>query len=215
MNTHFVRACAVETHVKILHEPPYAKISRKNARPRTTAQTVCKPAQSKRMSRFHRSHFIRKFTGKMPQPRLSPERGHTLCASLRSRNACQDFTRATLCENFQEKCAPQNHGADGMQACAVEPHVKISQEPLHTEIYRKIAATQIEPRTRTHTLCEPAQSKRMSRFYTRRFIQKFTGNRPQKRVSTLIKHQASHLLLETLSVDALFGEECFYILAAK
>ena len=31
-------------------------------------------------------------------------RGTTLCASLRSRNACEDFTRATLYENLQIKC---------------------------------------------------------------------------------------------------------------
>ena len=38
---------------------------------KTTPQTLCKPAQSERMSRFHKSHFIQKFTGKMPQPRVS------------------------------------------------------------------------------------------------------------------------------------------------
>ena len=30
----------------------------------------------------HKSHIIRKFTGKMPQARMIPERRHTLCASL-------------------------------------------------------------------------------------------------------------------------------------
>ena len=30
-----------------------------------------------------------------------PERGHTLCASLRSRNACQDFIGDALYENLQ------------------------------------------------------------------------------------------------------------------
>ena len=45
--------------------------------PRTRIHILCEPAQSKCMSRFHKSHFIRKFTGKMPQPKLSPERGHT------------------------------------------------------------------------------------------------------------------------------------------
>ena len=39
------------------------------------------------------------------RPRLSPERGRTLCASLRSRNACQDFARATLHGNLKEKGA--------------------------------------------------------------------------------------------------------------
>ena len=93
--------------------------------------TLCEPAQSKctstlhnrhqkshftlkfeYMSTFHKrhqkSHFIQKFTGKMPRPRLGPERGHTLCASLRSRNACPHVTR----------------------------DIKISQEPLYPEIYR-------------------------------------------------------------------------------
>ena len=37
---------------------------------------MCEPAQSKCKLTFHKSHFIRKFTGKMPRPRLSPERRH-------------------------------------------------------------------------------------------------------------------------------------------
>ena len=40
------------------------------------------------------------FTGKFCRPK--PRR--RLCASLRGRNACQDFTRATLYGNLQEKC---------------------------------------------------------------------------------------------------------------
>ena len=46
--------------------------------------------------RNQKSHSIQKFTGKMPLPRMSLERNHIFCASLRSRNACQNFTRATL-----------------------------------------------------------------------------------------------------------------------
>ena len=128
-------------------EPLYTEIYRKNAaaqiEPRTWTHTLCKPAQSKCTSTFHKSHFIRKFKGKMPRPRLSPDthyaractvemhfklqhftratlygnlqknavaqielrtRTHTLCASLRSRNALQHVTRATLYGNLQEKC---------------------------------------------------------------------------------------------------------------
>ena len=48
-NQYFVRAGAVETHVKISQEP-----------------------------------LIQKFTRKMVRPRMSPERGGTLCASLRT-----------------------------------------------------------------------------------------------------------------------------------
>ena len=64
----------------------------------------CKPAQSKRMSRFHTSHLTRKFTGKMSRTKMSPERRRTLCTSLHGRNACQDVTRATLYGNLQAKC---------------------------------------------------------------------------------------------------------------
>ena len=46
-----------------------------------------------------------------------------------------------------------------VRACAVETHVKISQEPLHTEIYRENAAPQIEPGMQTHILCEPVSSE--------------------------------------------------------
>ena len=40
----------------------------------------------------------------MLHPIMSPERKHTPCVSLRSRNACQDFTRGILYRNLQEKC---------------------------------------------------------------------------------------------------------------
>ena len=67
----------------------------------------------------------------------------TLCASLHSRNARQHVIRATLYRNLQEKCrAPewaQNADTHFVWACAVETHVKISQEALYTEIYRKNA----------------------------------------------------------------------------
>ena len=90
---HFVRDCAVEMHVEISQEPPFTEIYRKNAapriEPRTRTHTLCEPAQSKHMPRFHKSHFILKFTRKLPQTKMSPERTRTLCASLHSRNACQ------------------------------------------------------------------------------------------------------------------------------
>ena len=49
-------------------------------------------------------HFIRKFTGKMLRPTLSPERRPRLCASLRGRKGCHDLTRVILYGNLQEKC---------------------------------------------------------------------------------------------------------------
>ena len=126
-------ACAIEMHFNMSQEPLCTEIYRKNAaaqnQPRMQTHTLCKPVQSKCTATCHKSHFVRKFTGKMPQPkttahtlcepksdfirkfpgkmprpRLSPERRHTLCASLRSRNACQNFTRVTLYGNLHVKC---------------------------------------------------------------------------------------------------------------
>ena len=40
---------------------------------KSAPQTLREHAQSKRVSRFHKSHFVRKFTGKMPRPRVSDQ----------------------------------------------------------------------------------------------------------------------------------------------
>ena len=108
-DTHVVQACAVETHVKISHRATlYTNLQVKCRRSRMSPEcghTCCASLwQWKRMSKFHTSHFIRKFTRTMPQTKMSSERGRRLCASLRSRSACQDFTRATLYGNLQGKC---------------------------------------------------------------------------------------------------------------
>ena len=55
---------------------------------------------------FHKSHFVREFTGECQGPGAR----RRLCASLRSRNAFGHFTRATFCRNLQEKC-PSPAGA--------------------------------------------------------------------------------------------------------
>ena len=96
---HFVRAWAVETRVKI-SQATIQKFAGKMRQRKATADTLCEPA---RMSRFHKSHFMRNF-GPKPRP--------TLCASLRSRNAWQDFKRATLifAEIKKKNAASQNHG---------------------------------------------------------------------------------------------------------
>ena len=110
--------------------------------------------------------FIRKFTGKMPRPRLSPECGRRLCASLHSRNALQHFSRGPeprrtlVCEPARSKCKSKFHKSHFIP---------------YTENYRKNAAAQIEPRMRTQTLCELAQSKCTSTFP----IVKFSPNSQQ------------------------------------
>ena len=73
LGPHFVRACAVEMHVNISEESLFAVICRKNVapqnEPRTRTHTLCaRVGQLKRMSRFHKSHLIRKFTAQSEQP---------------------------------------------------------------------------------------------------------------------------------------------------
>ena len=73
---HFVRACALEMHVKILREtseePLCTEIYRKNPAaqigPRMQTHILCEPAQSKRMPGFHKSHFIRNLQVKCRRP---------------------------------------------------------------------------------------------------------------------------------------------------
>ena len=155
-----VRACAVEMHFNMSQVPLHTEISWKKStpqiEPRLQAHTLCETARSKCTSTFHKGHFIRKFTGNLPRPRLSPERRHTLCASLGSRNARQHFTRATLFGNLQEKCRAPKPRADFVQACTGDMHFNVSLEPLYAEIYRKEVP---RPKTAAQTLCKPAPSK--------------------------------------------------------
>ena len=56
-----------------------------------------------------------------------------------------------------------------MRACAAEFRSTFHKR-LYMEIDRKNAAAQIEPRTQTHTLCKPGQSKCRSTFHKSHFI---------------------------------------------
>ena len=132
---------------------------RRKTDPKTGTRTSCEPAQSKRMSRFHKSNFIRIFTvqekWKMPRPKAA---AHTLCEPVQSKRASR-FHRS----HFIQKNAVQNHGPHFVRACAVETHVKIQK----SHFMRKFT---------------------MSRFH-KSFTQKFTGKILENRLSTLIKHR--------------------------
>ena len=54
-----------------------------------------------RMSRFHKSHSIQKFTGKMPQPKTATQ---TLCEPAQSKHMKIYFTRPTVILKFTGKC---------------------------------------------------------------------------------------------------------------
>ena len=83
--------------------------------------------------------------------------------------------RATLCASLRNRNARQHFTGAALYGN-----------------WQKNAAAQIESRTRTHTLCEPAQSKCTSTFHRSHFIRKFTGHaaaqiEPRTRTHTLCK----------------------------
>ena len=181
--------------------------------------TLREPAQSKRMCRFHKSHFAQKFTRKIPRPRLSPECRH----SLRNRNALQHFTRdirrATFYRNlkmplprfstshkrhqkshfiqkFRGKMpGPRSRGrghtfdASLRSRNALQHFTRDIRRATLSEIYKKKAAAQIEPRTRGHTLCASLRSRNACPHVTRDIrrakplYRKFTGKMPRPRLS--------------------------------
>ena len=95
---------------------------------------------------------------KMPQTKLSPERGRTLCASLRSRNACphatssRDIRRATLYGNLQgdmprPRMRTHTLCKPAKSKCMSTCHK--SHRKNHF-IIRKLTGKIPRPRTRTH-----------------------------------------------------------------
>jgi hypothetical protein len=66
-----------------------------------------------------------KFTGKMSQAKMSPERGHTFCAILCSRNARQDFTEQLHTEIYRKNAGAQTEHPD--QPPAFTPTVRTPQ----------------------------------------------------------------------------------------
>ena len=112
---HFVRACAIEMHVHMPQETSeerlYTELWRKNAtaqsgpRRQTNVVRACAIEMHVHMSQeTSEEQLYTEICRKNAAAQIGPRMQRTLCASLRNRNACQDFTRATLCGNLQAKC---------------------------------------------------------------------------------------------------------------
>ena len=165
-------------------EPLDTEIYRKNAVPQNRNPPLCASLRGRKACQdFTRATLYRN----LQEKRRGQEPRPTLCASLRSRNACQDFTRATSDGNLQVKC------------CRPKPRRTLCaslrrRNACHKSHFaRRFTGKTLGPAT--HTFCEPAKSKHMSRFHKSHSIRKFAGKMPQTRVSTLIKHRPLLLLL--------------------
>ena len=112
-------------HVNISQEPFFTEIYRENAAPQNLGPHFVRACAAEMHVNISREPLHEKFTGKMPRLRVSPERGHTLCASLRLRHACQHFTRAAFAEIYRKNAGAQSEHPD--QAPAFTPTVRTPQ----------------------------------------------------------------------------------------
>ena len=135
------------------------------------------------------SNFLQKFTGKMPQPKTTAQ---TFCASLRSRSACQDFTRVTyLYGSLQKKCrSPKPRPT----LCAGLHSRNAYQDFIKSHLIRKLTGKMPQPKTTAQTLCEPAQSKRMSRFHKSHLLYIYTEIYEPAQSKRMSRFHKSHFI---------------------
>ena len=66
-----VRACAIEMHMDTSQKPFCFKIYWENAGRESRDTRLCEPAQQRQTWTCHKMHFVRNFTGKMPDANQS------------------------------------------------------------------------------------------------------------------------------------------------
>ena len=139
----------------------------------------------------------------MPRTRTGT---HTLCASLRSRNKLVSFTRAIFTEMYRENAAPKNRDTHFLRACAVEMHLKISQEPL-----QKIPRPSWSILTGHAHFAEPSKSKCTEKFPKSHVIRKFPGKMPRPKPGHTHTHFVRACPVEMrleISQEPLYTEMC-------
>ena len=132
-------------HMVISQEPSLENWQEK-CRAHTLTHIWRERALSKCTWTSHENIFMQESAGKKPGPRSWP---HTFYKPAQS--TCNGhLTRATLCDNFQEKCRVSKPGktrgadrADFVRACAIKMDMDISQEQFYARI-SKNATTQME-----------------------------------------------------------------------
>ena len=131
--------------------------------PKTGTPTLCEPAESKRMSRFHKRNFYTEIHSQNAAPQ---NRGADLLRRLGSRNACQDFTRATLYINLQEKCRapkPRRTLCASLRGRNALQHVK---NHFLLKFTGKMPCTRLSPE-RGHTFCASLHNRNALQHFIR------------------------------------------------
>ena len=147
-DTHFVRACAAEKHFSTSQEPLYTEIYMTNSAPQNLGPHFARACAVQMHVSTSQGPLYTEMYRKSATPIHTPEPRTTVCASLRSWNACQHVTRATLYVFFFEKCRSpawaQNADTHFARAWAVEMHFNISQEHVTPHVSSsRVASTKI------------------------------------------------------------------------
>ena len=109
----FVRAFAVEMRIDVAEESLCARNYRKKPGPRSATHTCAVD----KFWTFHKSHFMREFTGKMLGPRSATQ---TLCEPAQVMHL--DISQEPFCARIYRKNArAQKRDADFVRACADRP----------------------------------------------------------------------------------------------
>ena len=138
----FVRACGVEMHLDKSQEPFYANLQEKIHTSRScTICAILRKSKCTWTSRKSNFIFCAKLPKKMPRPKIGAhslrrpaqvemhlDKPRTVCASLRSRNALGQVTKAILRENLQEKNRVPKWRGRLSGDCATETHMDIAEQ---------------------------------------------------------------------------------------
>ena len=123
--------------------------------------------QSRCTRKFHKSHFVRKFTGKMPRAKTETQ---TSC-DLRNRNAIGDVKRNFVQNKYKKM--PRTKSAT-QTFCASLRSRKCNWKCHKSHFVREFTDRMPRAKSATQTLFEPAQSKcipEMWKCHTSRFVQ--------------------------------------------
>ena len=97
----------------------------------------------------------------------------SLCARLRKRSAHGQVRRASLRENFHEKC--REHGGPRRLRASLHRSKCAYKQVKKPFFVRDISQKMLWTRSVTQTLCEPAQRKCTWTCQTSHFVQEFLG----------------------------------------
>ena len=148
----FVRACAVEMCMDMSEEAFCAEIYKENAGRFSHGQRFVRACAVE--MHMDMLHFVRKFTGKMPDafPAAS-----VLCEPAQSKCTwtCQKSHLAFCAEIYKENAGRLSRGQRFVRACAIDMHMAHVRRAILSGNFKKMP----DAPPAASVLCEPAQSK--------------------------------------------------------